>query len=72
MIQCTTESLLKHLHSISAHELGQVLTEAALSKVFMWVEMLEWRFFLFLKGFMMAKGGSRHGISFFGFGRDDA
>jgi len=37
---------MKHLHSIDAHELGQVLTEAALSKVFMWVEMLGLRFFL--------------------------
>jgi len=39
------ESRLKHLHSIEAHEPGQVLTEAALSKVFMWVEMLQARFF---------------------------
>ncbi len=36
---------MKHLHSIDAHELGQVLIEAALSKVFMWVEMLGLRFF---------------------------
>jgi len=36
---------MKHLHSIGIHELGQVLTEAALSKVFMWVEMLHQRFF---------------------------
>jgi len=36
---------MKHLHSIVAHELGQVLTEAALSKVLMWVKMLDGRFF---------------------------
>lgn len=36
---------MKHLHSISAHESGQILTEAALSKVLMWVEMLDGRFF---------------------------
>lgn len=36
---------MKHLHSIDAHESGQVLTEAALSEVFMWVEMLQLRFF---------------------------
>jgi len=36
---------MKHLHSIDAHESGQVLTEAALSEVFMWVEMLQVRFF---------------------------
>ncbi len=36
---------MNHLHPIDAHELGQVLTEAALSKVFMWVEMLDLRFF---------------------------
>ncbi len=40
-----SESLMNHLHSIGAHELGQVLTEAALSKVSMWVEMLHGRFF---------------------------
>jgi len=38
---------MKHLHSIDAHESGQVLTEAALSEVFMWVEMLQVRFFYF-------------------------
>lgn len=37
---------MKHLHSIGTHELGQVLTEAALSKVFMWVKMLHGRFFI--------------------------
>gem|GEM_PF-4877685 len=37
---------MKHLHSIDVYELGQVLTEAALSTMFMWVEMLQKRFFL--------------------------
>jgi hypothetical protein len=35
---------MKHLHSIGTHESGQILTEAALSKVVMWVEMLGGRF----------------------------
>jgi len=43
---------MKHLHSISAHESGQILTEAALSKVLMWVEMLDGRFFDY-KGVMI-------------------
>ncbi len=46
---------MKHLHSIGIHELGQILTEAALSKVCMWVEMLQQRFFLLGKrGVFMA------------------
>jgi len=45
---------MKHLHSIDAHESGQVLTEAALSEVFMWVEMLQVRFFFNLRSEIMA------------------
>ncbi len=65
---------MKHLHSISAHESGQILTEAALSKVLMWVEMLDGRFFdykgvtimalvfLDLDGTTLYKGNPSEGI----------